>query len=82
MRGEAEKTPGFFIYTSAEDRIPADHPLSAVKRLVTKALKALDRDFEKIYSREGRPSIPPEQLLKALLLQIFFGIRSERLLVE
>lgn len=82
MRGEAEATPGFFIYTSAEDRIPTDHPLRAIKRLVTKALKALDRDFEKIYSKEGRPSVPPEQLLKALLLQIFFAIRSERMLVE
>jgi transposase len=82
MRGAAEQTPKFFIYTSTEDRIPSDHPLRAVKRLVTKALKALDRDFEKLYSREGRPSIPPEQLLKALLLQIFFGVRSERLLME
>jgi transposase len=65
-----------------EQRIAADHPLRAIRELVDTALKALSRDFDKLYARDGRPSIPPERLLRALLLQAFYTVRSERQLME
>ena len=71
-----------FSYIRPEDRIPAGHPLRAIRALVRETLKRMSRSFDRLYSREGRPSIPPEQLLSALLLQAFYGIRSERLLME
>jgi transposase len=82
MRGKQEQQAAMFSYISQEDRIPQDHPLRAIKKLVEPMLNELSRDFSKLYSDTGRPSIPPEQLLKALLLQIFYTIRSERLLME
>jgi transposase len=71
-----------FSYVSPEARIPADHPLRSTREMTNRALDRLDRKFRKLYSRTGRPSIPPEQLLRALLLQILYSIRSERMLME
>jgi transposase len=71
-----------FSYVSAEERIPRDHPLRAIRMLVDDVLRDMSRDFSRVYATTGRPSIPPEQLLRALLLQIFYSIRSERLLME
>jgi len=71
-----------FSYVSAEERIPQDHPLRAIRALVDEILREMSRDFSRVYATTGRPSIPPEQLLRALLLQIFYSIRSERLLME
>ena len=71
-----------FSYIEPERRIPADHPLRKIRELVRDVLKELSHSFGKLYSREGRPSIPPEQLLSALLLQVFYSIRSERQLME
>src|ERR1700759_1553351 len=82
MRGEDERSEGFFSYVRLEARIAADHPLRAIRILVDEALTTLSRDFDKLYSREGRPSIPPERLLRALLLQAFYTVRSERQLME
>jgi transposase len=82
MRGRFQDQGGLFSYISPEDRIPADHPLRRVRALVRDVLTDLSRSLGKLYSREGRPSIPPEQLLSALLLQAFYGVRSERQLME
>ena len=82
MRGEFQDQGGLFSYIEPESRIPADHPLRQVRRLVRAVLKDLSGSFSRLYSHEGRPSIPPEQLLSALLLQVLYGIRSERLLME
>src|SRR6201995_4414545 len=82
MRGEDERSEGFFSYVRLEARIAADHPLRAIRALVDEALARLSRDFNRLYSREGRPSIPPERLLRALLLQAFYTVRSERQLME
>jgi transposase len=82
MRGRFSDQGGLFSYVAPETRVPADHPLRAVRALVRDVLGEMSRDFSRLYSHEGRPSIPPEQLLSALLLQVFYGIRSERLLME
>src|SRR5678809_79011 len=82
MRGEDQRSEGFFSYVRLECRIPSDHPLRAIRTLIDEALAGLSRDFNKIYSRDGRPSIPPERLLRALLLQAFYTVRSERQLME
>src|SRR5208283_3742179 len=82
MRGEFRDQGGLFSYVSPEARIPASHPLRKIRELVREVLNDLSRSFGKLYAREGRPSIPPEQLLSALLLQVFYGIRSERQLME
>ena len=71
-----------FSYVSLEDRIPRDHPLRPMRAMVDEALKALNPRFEALYAKRGRPSIPPERLLRALLLQILFSVRSERQLME
>jgi transposase len=71
-----------FSYLSPEDRVPADHPLRPIRLMVDEALKALSPAFKQLYSAFGRPSIPPEKLLRALLLQVLFTVRSERLLME
>ena len=72
-----------FSYVSLESRIPEDHPLRAIRRLVDAALEQLSRRFDGIYAKGvGRPSVPPEQLLRALLLQVLYTIRSERQLIE
>src|SRR6202162_4775179 len=82
MRGEDQRSEGFFSYVRLEARIPADHPLRAIRALADEALSGLSRDFDRLYARDGRPSIPPERLLRALLLQAFYTVRSERLLME
>jgi transposase len=82
MRGEDHRSEGFFSYVGLEARIPADHPLRAIRVLTDEALTGLSRDFDRLYARDGRPSIPPERLLRALLLQAFFTVRSERQLME
>ena len=82
MRGEERSQDGLFSYVSLEQRVPQDHPLRAIRRLTDRVLATLDSDFDQLYSTTGRPSIAPESMLRALLLQVFFSIRSERLLVE
>src|SRR6478752_6491308 len=82
MRGEDEASEGLFSYVSCSARVPKDHPLRTIRRLVDGALEALSGDFAKLYAKLGRPSIPPEKLLRALLLQAFYTIRSERQLME
>jgi transposase len=79
MRGQQERTGPLFSYISTEDRIPASHPLRQVRRLADQALDCLNPTFCKLYPEGGRPSIPPEQQLLALLLQAIYGIRSERI---
>jgi len=71
-----------FSYVSAEQRVPSDHPLRAIRALGDDVLREMSREFDRLYSDIGRPSIPPERLLRAQLLQIFYSIRSERLLME
>ena len=82
MRGEDQRSDGFFSYVRLEKRIAADHPLRAIRTLTDEALTGLSRDFGKLYARDGRPSIAPERLLRALLLQGFYTVRSERQLME
>jgi transposase len=82
MRGRFQDQGGLFSYIRPEERIPADHPLREIRKFVREVLKELSHSFGKLYSQEGRPSIPPEQLLSALLLQVFYGLRSERQLME
>jgi transposase len=82
MRGEDSKQEGMFSYVSPERRVPADHPLRPIRRMVDEVLKQMSPQFGKLYSEVGRPSIAPERLLRALLLQIFYTVRSERLLME
>src|SRR5687767_5516908 len=82
MRGPDEQTSHMFSYIVPEQRVRQDHPLRAIRRLTDEVLAALSPRFDKMYSDLGRPSIPPEQLLRALLLQSLYTIRSERLLME
>lgn len=82
MRGSDERSGALFSYVDLEDRVPASHPLRRIRVIVNEALDALSMDFERLYGRLGRPSIPPEKLLRALLLQAFYSIRSERQLME
>jgi transposase len=81
MRGKA-KQPALFSCVILEDRVPRDHPLRTIKRLVDEILESLSPRFEAMYARRGRPSVPPEQLLRALLLQPLYSLRSERMLME
>jgi len=82
MRGDDQQQTGMFSYVSLEERVPQDHPLRAIRRLVDDILKAMARDFDGMYAKTGRPSVPPERLLRAVLLQIFYSVRSERMLME
>ena len=82
MRGNDEQQGAVFSYITPEQRVPQNHPLRRILTLVDAALKKLSLHFEALYARRGRPSIPPEQLIRALLLQILFSIRSERQLME
>lgn len=82
MRGSDVRTEGLFSYVSCEARVPAAHPLRPVRAIVDEVLEVLSGDFEGLYAKVGRPSIPPEKLLRALLLQAFYSIRSERQLME
>jgi transposase len=82
MRGKDQRPEVLFSYVSLETRIPADHPLRPIREIVDEALRKLSPAFSRLYAREGRPSIPPERLLRALLLQAFYTVRSERQLME
>lgn len=82
MRGSDDRSEGLFSYVSCEARVPADHPLRPIRSIVDEALTALSPHFEGLYSQIGRPSIAPEKLLRALLLQAFYSVRSERQLME
>jgi len=82
MRGEDAKQEAMFSYLSPEKRVPQDHPLRPVREMVDGILKEMSSRFAGLYSDRGRPSIAPERLLRALLLQIFYSVRSERILME
>lgn len=82
MRGADKRQDTMFSYVSLEARVPKDHPLRPVRTMVDEALRKLSRRFATLYAQGGRPSIPPERLIRALLLQIFYSIRSERMLME
>src|SRR5205807_6968720 len=82
MRGWDARSDALFSYVSCETRVPKDHPLRPIRQIVDEALRALSPEFERLYARFGRPSIPPERLLRALLLQAFYSVRSEVQLME
>src|SRR5262250_1159553 len=82
MRGPDQQQNYIFSYISPEQRVRKDHPLRPIRAMVDEVLKELSPEFAKMYAKVGRPSIPPEQLLRALLLQMLYSVRSERLLVE
>ncbi len=82
MRGDERVQDGMFSYVSLEQRVPVDHPLRAVRKLTDAVLGSLSAEFDVLYADSGRPSIAPEYILRALLLQVFYSVRSERLLVE
>jgi transposase len=82
MRGDDRHPDGLFSYIRPEQRVPADHPLRPIREMVDTALGELSPEFARLYAKTGRPSIPPEKLLRALLLQLLYSIRSERQLME
>jgi transposase len=82
MRGELDENAGMFSYITPAQRVPKDHPLRAIRVLVDAALKEMSPVFQRLYSRIGRPSIPPEKLIRASVLQMLYTIRSERQLME
>lgn len=82
MRGADIHQDSLFSYVSPESRVPKGHPLRPVRKMVDAAMDGLSGHFQRMYAGTGRPSIPPEKLLRALLLQVFYSIRSERLLME
>ena len=82
MRGTDETSGSTFSYVDLEERIPARHPLRKIGQVVNEALASLDAEFEALYTDSGRPSIAPERLIRASLIQILFSIRSERQLME
>jgi transposase len=82
MRGSDLRSGELFSYVDLEERVPAKHPLRKIRQIVNDVLQGLDGAFAKLYAADGRPSIPPERLLRASLLQAFYTIRSERQLME
>jgi transposase len=82
VRGSDDRTGELFSYVDLEARVRTDHPLRVIRAIVNEALSSLEREFSALYSPIGRPSIPPEKLLRAMLLQAFYSIRSERQLME
>ncbi len=82
MRGDEKQQPVMFSYIDLQQRVPAEHRLRAIRQMVDQALADLSLHFEALYASRGRPSIPPEQLLRGLLLQALYAIRSERQLME
>ena len=82
MRGSDERTGSLFSFVDLEERVPKRHPLRKIREIVNDALAALDGEFSSLYAAEGRPSIAPERLLRASLLQAFYSVRSERQLME
>lgn len=81
MRGSDQVTGSLFSYVDLEERIPARHPLRKIRAVVNDPLRSLDAEFDRLYAGEGRPSIAPERLIRASLLQILYSIRSERQLM-
>src|SRR5271168_2317690 len=82
MRGNEQRQGAVFSYVSLEQRVPSDHPLRTIRKMVDQALVKLSEHFDGLYANTGRPSIAPEKLLRALLLQALYGKRGERLLME
>jgi transposase len=82
MRGDDQQQSGMFSYVSLEERVPQDHPLCAIRKSVDEVLGAMAKEFDGWYAKTGRPSVPPERLRRAVLLQIFYTVRSERMLME
>src|ERR687885_1120574 len=82
MRGEDQRQQGVFSYVSLEERVPGAHPLRPVRKIVDEIFRGMSKQFDELYSATGRPSIAPERLLRALLLQILYSVRSERMLME
>src|SRR5664279_4041627 len=82
MRSQDIQEVALYSYISPEQRVPADHPLRPIREMVNVVLRKISREFDKIYSLGGRPSIPPERLLRALLLQVLYTVRSERMMME
>src|SRR4030088_3500697 len=82
MRGDDKQQMGVFSYVSAEQRVPADHPLRGIRTMVDEALAGLSGHFDTLYAVSGRRSIAPEKLVRALLLQALYSVRSERQLME
>jgi transposase len=82
MRGDDANSGSMFSYIDLEKRVRADHPLRVIRAIANAALRSLSRDFDALYSPIGRESIPPERLMRALLLQAFYALRSERQLIE
>src|ERR1700729_4530388 len=82
MRGDDIQQNELFSYGGLEERVPASHPLRPIRTMVDEALKQMSGRFDEIYGEEGRRSIPPERLLRALLLQMLYSVRSERMLME
>src|SRR5260370_19694114 len=82
MRGDDNQQEGMFSYISREKRVPGDHQLRPIRKMVDEILKEMSPRFAKLYSDVGRPSIAPERLFRSLLLQIFYSGRSERMLIE
>ena len=82
MRGNDEQQEAVFSYIGLEQRVPKDHPLRAIRQMSDAALRELDSEFQQLYARRGRPSIAPEKLIRAQLLQVLYSVRSERQLME
>src|SRR5213082_2755244 len=82
MRGLDTQQSSMFSYLSPEQRVPSDHPIRSIRQITDRTLGELTKLFEQMYSKFGRPSIPPEKLLRALLLQVLYTVRSERMLME
>lgn len=82
MRGDDRQQAATFSYVTLEERVPQDHPLRPIRKMVDEILRAMARDFDGLYAKTGRPSVPPERLLRAVLLEIFYSVRSERMLME
>jgi len=82
MRGDDQQQSGMFSYVSLEERVPQDHPLRRIREMVDQILRGMAKEFDGLYAKTGRPSVPPERLLRAVLLQVFYSVRSERLLME
>src|SRR5882672_8626101 len=82
MRGQDKQQADMFSYLSPEARVRKDHPLRAIRAMADQALENMSRRFDRMYAKTGRPSIPPEKLLRAQLIQMLYSVRSERLLME
>ena len=82
MRGDDQHQEAIFSYIGLEQRVPRDHPLRAIRQMADQALRELDAEFQRLYARRGRPSIAPEKLIRAQLLQVLYSVRSERQLME